>query len=69
VTNVCDQTELKMGDYFDLAADLYGLPRPQRIAREGASEQLPLMVLSSGEAVMLVHGICCDKCYGQLLPL
>lgn len=24
--NVVDDTELKMGDYFDLAADLYGLP-------------------------------------------
>lgn len=46
VTNVCDHTELKMGDYFDLAADLYGLPRPPRIARAGASEQLPLMLLS-----------------------
>jgi nucleoside-diphosphate-sugar epimerase len=37
---------MKMGDYFDLAADLYGLPRPPRIAREGATEQLPLMLLS-----------------------
>jgi len=44
--NVCDDTELKMGDYFDLAADLYGLPRPQRVAREGAEQQLPLMLLS-----------------------
>jgi len=46
VTNVSDLTELKMGDYFDLAADLYGLPRPPRIAREGATEKLPLMLLS-----------------------
>ncbi len=28
VYNASDDTELKMGDYFDLAADLYGLPRP-----------------------------------------
>ena len=35
-----------MGDYFDLVADLYGLPRPPRIAREGATEKLPLMLLS-----------------------
>jgi hypothetical protein len=35
-----------MGDYFDLAADLYGLPRPPRIAREGADDHLPLMLLS-----------------------
>ncbi len=46
VTHACDNTELKMGDYFDLAADLYGLPRPPRIAREGADAHLPLMLLS-----------------------
>lgn len=46
VSHVCDLTELKMGDYFDLAADLYGLPRPPRIAREGADAHLPLMLLS-----------------------
>ena len=28
VTHTSDDTDLKMGDYFDLAADLYGLPRP-----------------------------------------
>ncbi|MGQ3002947.1 MAG: SDR family oxidoreductase [Hydrogenophaga sp.] len=44
--NVVDDTELKMGDYFDLAADLYGLPRPPRLAREGAGDQLPLVLLS-----------------------
>ena len=46
VLNVTDDTELKMGDYFDLAADLYGLPRPPRVARDAASEQLPPMLLS-----------------------
>ena len=46
VLNVCDDTDMKMGDYFDLAADLMGLPRPQRIARASASEVLPLMLLS-----------------------
>ncbi|HEX3138957.1 MAG TPA: SDR family oxidoreductase [Rhizobacter sp.] len=40
VVHVCDDTELKMGDYFDLAADLCGLPRPRRVAREQAGEQL-----------------------------
>ena len=45
-TNVCDDTRLLMGDYFDLAADLYGLPRPPRLARGVATEQLPLMLLS-----------------------
>ena len=44
--NVVDDTELKMGDYFDQAADLYGLPRPPRVARDVAGDQLPLMLLS-----------------------
>jgi nucleoside-diphosphate-sugar epimerase len=46
VYNINDDSSMKMGDYFDLAADLYGLPRPPRIARDGASEKLPLMLLS-----------------------
>lgn len=46
VSNASDDTELKMGDYFDLAADLYGLPRPPRVARSSAQADLPLMLLS-----------------------
>ena len=46
VYNVNDDTELKMGDYFDRAADLYGLPRPPRVSRDGADSSLPLMLLS-----------------------
>jgi nucleoside-diphosphate-sugar epimerase len=46
VYNASDDTELKMGDYFDLAADLYGLPRPPRVARGVAQNALPLMLLS-----------------------
>lgn len=46
VYNINDDTRLKMGDYFDLAADLYQLPRPPRVARNSAKEQLPLMLLS-----------------------
>lgn len=46
ISNVCDDTQLLMGDYFDLAADLYRLPRPPRVARSAANEQLPLMLLS-----------------------
>ncbi|MES8338527.1 hypothetical protein U6Z17_12280, partial [Cutibacterium acnes] len=44
--NVCDNTQLKMGDYFDLLADGFGLPRPPRVARDGAEQRLPLMLLS-----------------------
>lgn len=46
IYNVCDETRLKMGDYFDLAADLYGLPRPPRVPRSTAQEKLPLVLLS-----------------------
>lgn len=37
VYNVCDDSVLRMGEYFDLAADLYGLPRPPRVTRAGAT--------------------------------
>ena len=46
VYNASDDSELKMGDYFDLAADLYGLPRPPRVGRDEAEAQLPLGLLS-----------------------
>ncbi len=54
IYNINDDTRLKMGDYFDLAADLYGLPRPPRVPRYTAQEQLPLMLLSfMGESRLL----------------
>jgi nucleoside-diphosphate-sugar epimerase len=46
VVNVTDDTDLKMGDYFDLAASLYGLSKPPRISRGDANTALPLMLLS-----------------------
>jgi nucleoside-diphosphate-sugar epimerase len=46
IYHASDDTELRMGDYFDVAADLYGLPRPPRLPRATAQEQLPLMLLS-----------------------
>jgi nucleoside-diphosphate-sugar epimerase len=44
--NVSDDTELAMGDYFDLAADLCGLARPPRISREQARQQMSPLRLS-----------------------
>jgi nucleoside-diphosphate-sugar epimerase len=56
VYNVTDDSSLKMGDYFDLAADLYGMPRPPRVSRATAQGQLPLMLLSfMGESRRLVN--------------
>ncbi|ROZ76044.1 SDR family oxidoreductase [Ramlibacter sp. WS9] len=46
VYNASDDSEMKMGDYFDLAADLYGLPRPPRVPRSTAQDELPLVLLS-----------------------
>jgi nucleoside-diphosphate-sugar epimerase len=46
VYNVNDDTQLKMGDYFDLAADLYGLPHSPRITRAQAQAKLSPMQLS-----------------------
>jgi len=44
--HVSDDSELLMGDYFDLAADLCGLPRPPRISRAEAKELLSPMQMS-----------------------
>jgi nucleoside-diphosphate-sugar epimerase len=46
VYHASDDTDLKMGDYVDLAADLYGLPRPPRLPRSTAQAELPLTLLS-----------------------
>ena len=46
VTNASDDTQMTMGEYFDFAAALYGLPKPPRVARSTAQAQLPLMLLS-----------------------
>jgi nucleoside-diphosphate-sugar epimerase len=44
--HVCDDSELMMGDYFDLVADLHGLARPPRISRIQAEQQLGPMQMS-----------------------
>ena len=46
IYHASDDTQLKMGDYFDLAADLYGMARPPRISRELAQTELPASLLS-----------------------
>lgn len=46
IVHASDDTELRMGDYFDLAADLCGLPRPPRITREVAAQTMTPVQLS-----------------------
>ena len=36
---VCDDSDMKTGDYHDLVADLSGLPRPGRVSRAEAGER------------------------------
>jgi len=44
--NVCDNTDLKMGDYMDSVAKMWNLQAPARISREQAQLQLSPMVMS-----------------------
>jgi len=56
VINVCDDTDLTMGDYFDLAADLCGLPRPPRLSRAEAVAVLsPMQMSFMGESRRLIN--------------
>ena len=56
VVNASDDSELRMGDYFDLAADLHGLARPPRLSRaEAAAALSPLQMSFLGESRRLVN--------------
>ena len=56
VVHASDRSALRMGEYFDLAADLHGLPRPPRVARADAGALLsPLQLSFMGESRRLSH--------------
>jgi nucleoside-diphosphate-sugar epimerase len=44
--NATDDSEIRMGDYFDLVADRFALPRVPRLSRDEAQEQLSALQLS-----------------------
>lgn len=44
--NASDDSWMKMGDYFDLVADKFGLPHPPRITWEAAQKVIPENMLS-----------------------
>lgn len=46
VYHASDDSQMKMGDYFDAVADAYRLPRPARITRTEAQGVLPASLLS-----------------------
>jgi nucleoside-diphosphate-sugar epimerase len=56
VVHASDDSELKMGDYFDLAADLEGVARPPRISRAQAQHMLaPALLSFMGESRRLAN--------------
>ena len=44
--NVNDDSQMQMGDYFDMAAEVYQLPKPPRISRAQAKLELGEMQMS-----------------------
>jgi len=57
VWNACDDTDLRMGEYFDEVADHLGLPRPPRVSRAELGRQVSAMTLSfMRESRRLVNG-------------
>lgn len=44
--NASDDSSMKMGDYFDLVADRFGLPHPPRVSWESAQQHIPESMLS-----------------------
>jgi nucleoside-diphosphate-sugar epimerase len=46
IVHASDDTQLLMGDYFDLAADLAGVARPPRIGRDEAAARLTPVQMS-----------------------
>jgi len=44
--NINDDSQMLMGDYFDMAAGVYGLPKPPRISRAQAKVELGEMQMS-----------------------
>jgi nucleoside-diphosphate-sugar epimerase len=46
VYHACDDSAMRMGTYFDLAAEIFDLPRPPRVTRAEAAQRLNATQLS-----------------------
>jgi nucleoside-diphosphate-sugar epimerase len=56
VVNVADDSDLHMGDYFDLVADRFAMARPPRLSRAAATAVLsPVQMSFLGESRRLVN--------------
>ena len=53
--NANDNSAMKMGDYFDLAAAMFLLPKPPRVPRHTAERELPLYLLSFMQESRRMH--------------
>ncbi len=65
--NVTDDSEIRMGEYFDLVADRFGLPRVPRLSRDEAERQLsPLQWSFMSESRRLLNQRVKKECRVQL---
>ncbi|MBA2483335.1 MAG: SDR family oxidoreductase [Nitrosomonas sp.] len=56
IYHASDDSQLKMGEYFDLVADRFGLPRPQRVKRDQANGNIsPAMLSYLNESRRLIN--------------
>lgn len=46
IYNVCDDSDLPMGEWYDKLADAFDLPRPPRLSKAAAQTAVPATVLS-----------------------
>ena len=46
IYHACDDSVLRMGDYFDLVADAFGLPRPPRLPRDEVARRVSALTWS-----------------------
>ncbi len=57
VYHTVDDSDMKMGDYFDAVADAFGLPHPPRLPRaELAAKVSPMMLSFMSESRRLMNG-------------
>ncbi|MDH5480209.1 MAG: SDR family oxidoreductase [Nitrosomonas sp.] len=67
VYHATDDSQLKMGEYFDLVADQFNLPRPLRITREEAKLQItPSMLSFMNDSKRLKNGRMKKELYVKL---
>jgi nucleoside-diphosphate-sugar epimerase len=67
IYNASDDSEMKMGEWFDLIADRAGLARPPRIARSAAANAIPSTLLSFMSESRRISNAKIKQCLGIVL--